>query len=173
MAVSRPPVRESGHFACALTRPSSSTQDVRSERELFIRPRRRSESIRFQRIPAERGASHPKFVLRRTIRARTVSCKELFPAHRRKQPSNQGFLELDVKCHDALFLSRFAKSVSPIIERAFAASCTRHKRSYVRRCMPFGFFGKSSSMLAVPPSRIRIPCAFHKPRSWADSCWLA
>jgi hypothetical protein len=99
-----------------------SNKDARSERELFISPRWRSEGISFQRIPAERGASHPKFVLRRTIRARTVSCKELFPAHRRKQPSNQGFLELDVKCHDALFLSRFAKSVSPIIERARAAS---------------------------------------------------
>ena len=34
-----------------------------------------------------------------------------------------------VKRHAALFLIRFAKSVSPINERACAASCTRHKRS--------------------------------------------
>ena len=34
-----------------------------------------------------------------------------------------------VKRHDALLFSRFTKPVSPTIERARAASCTRHKRS--------------------------------------------
>ena len=40
MAVSRPPVRESGHFACALTRPSSSPQRTCADLSAKTVPRR-------------------------------------------------------------------------------------------------------------------------------------
>jgi hypothetical protein len=79
-------------------------------------------TLRRSVLPASHTLAGWKFGTLPSAEFGTLPSAELFPGIGADNPSNNGFLELDVKRHDALFLSRFAKPVSPIIERAFAAS---------------------------------------------------
>jgi hypothetical protein len=54
------------------------------------------------------------------------------------------------------------------------AACARARRRWnVRRCIPFGLAGKSSSRSALPPSLILIFRACSRPRYSGVCCWLA